>query len=157
MRRWGISILVAFALSAGTACTVYPYREARVFADATGGEGAERAFWLAVQQKHWNAINTCLAPNFVFVTPTGRTERAAALQGLEKLNLDEASMGDITTEMNGNTFVVIYTLNLRGTRDGQPLPAIPQRRVSVWQRQKNSWVLIAHTLLANGVAPTPSS
>lgn len=152
MRRWGISVLLAVALSGGTACTVYPYREARVFADATGGEGAERAFWLAIQQKHWNAIDTCMAPNFVFVTPEGRVDRTAALAGIEKLKLDEASMGDITTEMNGNTFVVIYTLTLRGTRDGQPLPTAAQRRVSVWQRQKNSWVLIAHTLLTPGVA-----
>ena len=157
MRRWGISVLVAIAMSASTACTVYPYREARVFADATGGEGAERAFWLAVQQKHWNAINTCMAPNFVFVTPTGRLDRSAALEGIEKLKLDEASMGDITTEMNGNTFVVIYTLTLRGTRDGQPLPTTPERRVSVWQRQKNSWVLIAHTLLSPGVVPNVPS
>lgn len=157
MRRWVAFVVLALVMSAGTACTVYPYREARVFADATGGESAERAFWQAVQQKHWNAINTCLAPNFVFVSPTGRLERAAAFAGMQKLNLDEASMGDITTEMNGNTFVVIYTLTLRGTRDGQPLPTAPERRVSVWQRQKNSWVLIAHTILTNGVVPNVPS
>jgi hypothetical protein len=58
-------------------------------------------------------------------------------------------MGDITTEMNGNTFVVIYNLTLRGTRNGHPLPATAQHRVSIWQRQKNTWVLIAHTVLAD--------
>jgi ketosteroid isomerase-like protein len=145
--------VIAAVLSAALGCTVYPYREARVFADATGGEGAERAFWQAVQQKHWNAINSCVAPNFVFVTPAGRLEREAAMAQLQKLQVDEASMGDVTTEMNGNTFVVIYNLTLRGTKDGQPLPSAPQHRVSVWQRQKNSWVLIAHTVLGDGGVP----
>jgi len=145
---------LALALSLNLACTVYPYREAKVFADATGGEDAERAFWRAVQQKQWNAINTCLAPNFVFATPSGRVERAQALENLRKLDVSEFSMGEVETEMNGNTFVVIYNLTLRGTRNGQPLPATAQHRLSVWQRQKNSWVLIAHTVLSDS---SPSS
>ena len=145
--RWVTAIWLAVLLSAATACTVYPYREAKVFADATGGEGAERAFWQAVQQKHWNAIDTCLAPNFVYVTSAGRRERADAFTELQKLQVTEASLGDLTTEMNGNTFVVLYTLTLRGTKDGQPLPSAPQHRMSVWQRQKNSWVLISHAVL----------
>ena len=139
------------------ACTVYPYREAKVFADATGGEDAERSFWRAVQQKQWNAINTCLAPNFVFATPNGRVERAQALENIRKLDVKQFSMGDLTTEMNGNTFVVIYNLVLEGTRDGRPLSGAPQHRVSIWQRQKNSWVLIAHTVLANEAVPNTGS
>lgn len=155
--RWVTAILLAWLLGATTACTVYPYREAKVFADATGGEDAERAFWRAVQQKQWNAVNTCLAPNFVFATPNGRVERAQALENIRKLDVKEFSMGDVTTEMNGNTFVVIYNLTLRGTRDGKPLPSVSQHRVSVWQRQKNSWVLIAHTVLAEVDIPTSTS
>ena len=85
--RWVTAIWLAVLLSAATACTVYPYREAKVFADATGGEGAERAFWQAVQQKHWNAIDTCLAPNFVYVTSAGRRERADAFTELQKLQI----------------------------------------------------------------------
>jgi hypothetical protein len=146
MRRLVAAILFA-GFSAITACTVYPYREARVFADATGGEGAERAFWQAVEQKHWKAINSCVAPNFVYATSAGRLDREAALTQIEKLQVDQASVGDVTTEMNGNTFVVSYTLTLHGTSDGQPLPASPQHRVSVWQKQKTTWVLISHSVL----------
>jgi ketosteroid isomerase-like protein len=147
MRRLITVGLLALALGAGSACTVYPYREAKVFTDATGGESAERAFWSAVEQKHWRAIDSCVAPNFVYVTPAGRLDRAAALAQIEKMQVEEASLGDVTTEMNGNTFVVSYTLTLHGTADGQPLPANPQHRVSVWQKQKTSWVLISHDVL----------
>jgi len=39
------------------------------------------------------------------------------------------------------------TVTLRGTADGQPLPDKPEHRVSVWQKQKTSWVLISHSVL----------
>ena len=147
MRHLLLAGLIATALSASPACSVNPYREARAFSDATGGESAERAFWNAVQQKHWKAINSCVALNFVYVTPTGRLDREAALAQIEKLQIQEASLGDLTTEMSGNTFVVSYTVVLRGSADGQALPAGPQHRVSVWQKQKTSWVLISQTVL----------
>jgi Domain of unknown function (DUF4440) len=147
MRRLLAAVLFAVSLCTSPACSVYPYREARVFSDATGGESAERAFWHAVEQKHWKAINSCVALNFVYVTPAGRLDRDAALAQIEKLQIQEASLGDVTTEMNGNTFVVSYTVVLRGSIDGQPLPAAPQHRVSVWQKEKTSWVLISHTVL----------
>jgi ketosteroid isomerase-like protein len=147
MRRWLTATLLAVTLGGTPACTVYPYREARVFADATGGESAERAFWHAVEQKHWKAINSCVAPNFVYVTPAGRLDREAALAEIEKLQVSEVSLGDVTTEANGNTFIVSYTITLRGTSDGQSLPANPQHRVSVWQKQKTSWVLISQSVV----------
>jgi hypothetical protein len=147
MRRLLAAVLFAVLLCASPACSVYPYREARAFSDATGGESAERAFWNAVQQKHWKAINSCVALNFVYVTPTGRLDREAALAQIQKLQIEEASLGDVTTEMSGNTFVVSYTVVLHGSVDGQPLPAGPQHRVSVWQKQKTSWVLISQTVL----------
>ena len=147
MRRLVVASLLAVVLSASPACTVYPYREAKAFTDATGGESAERAFWNAVEQKHWKAIDSHIAPNFVYVTPAGRMERAAALEQIQKMQIQEVSLGDFSTEMNGDTFVVTYTVTLRGTADGQPLPAQPQRRVSVWQKQKTAWVLISQSVL----------
>jgi hypothetical protein len=147
MRRLLAVSLFTIALGTSPACSVYPYREARAFSDATGGESAERAFWHAVEQKHWKAINSCVALNFVYVTPAGRMDRDAALAQIQKLQIQEASLGDVTTEENGSTFVVSYTVVLRGSLDGQPLPASPQHRVSVWQKQKTSWVLISQTVL----------
>jgi hypothetical protein len=128
-------------------CTLYPERQPKAFTDATGGEGVERSFWQAIEKKQWKAIDAHLAPNFVYVTPAGRVDRAAALSEIQQLRLDEYSLGDLTTEMNGQTFVVSYSVTLRGTAGGQPLPNKPQRRVSVWQKQKASWVLISHTVL----------
>lgn len=114
---------------------------------ATGGEGFERAFWTEVQKQDWKDLEAHLAPNFVYVTPAARADRAQALQEFQQLQIQEYSIGDLATEMNRDTFVVSYTIVLRGTANGQPLPAQPQRRMTVWQQEKRGWVAIAHSVL----------
>jgi hypothetical protein len=128
-------------------CTFYKERPAKAISDATGGEGLERIFWQDVQKQNWTDLNSHIASNFVFVTPTGRYERADALQRLEQLQLQEFSIGDLTTEMNRDTFVVTYTITLRGTAQGQTLNSQPEQRMTVWQEQKRGWVVIAHSVL----------
>lgn len=49
-------------------------------------------------------------------------------------------------ELNAHALVVTYTINLRGTMAGQPLPTNPLRLMSVWQQQKSGWVVIAHSV-----------
>jgi ketosteroid isomerase-like protein len=126
-------------------CTVYGEHPVKSFNEATGGEGLERSFWRDLQKQDWKDLEQHLASNFVYVTPGGRWERAAALEQFRQLQLQEYSLGDMTTEMNGDTFVVTYTITLRGTFKGQALPTQPQRCMTVWQQQKRNWVVIAQS------------
>lgn len=130
-------------------CTVYKERPAKAIGEATGGEGFERGFWQDIQKQNWKDLNSHIASNFVYVTTTGRYERSAALQRLQQLQLQEFSIGDLTTEMNRDTFVVTYTIVLRGTEQGHALNGEPERRMTVWQEQKRGWVVIAHSVLGN--------
>lgn len=126
------------------ACTVYGEHPVLTIADATGGAGFEQGFWREIQAQNWKVMEQHIAGNFVYVTPTGRLERAAAIEEIEKMRVSDYSIGDITTEMNGDTFVVTYTIALHGSSG---FPSQPQRRMSVWQKQKAGWVLIAHSVL----------
>jgi hypothetical protein len=63
------------------------------------------------------------------------------------MQIQEYSIGELSTEMNRDAFVVTYAVTLRGTRHGQAFPDQPQRSMSVWQQQKGGWVMIAHTVL----------
>lgn len=119
----------------------------KTFSEATGGEGFERALWKEIQQQDWKDVRGHIAANFVYVTPAGRWERAAALEEIEKLRIQDYSIADLTTEMNGDAFVVTYTVQLHGTSQGAALPETPERRVTVWQRQKAGWMVIAHSVL----------
>ena len=145
-----VVLCAVFALSASLlGCTVYAEHPAKAFSEATGGESLERAFWQDVQNKNWKDLDSHIASNFVYVTPNGRYERADALQHLGQFQLQEFSIGDLVTEMNRDTFVVTYTIVLRGTAAGHALSGQPQRRMTVWQQEKRGWVAIAHSIVGN--------
>src|SRR5579864_431910 len=109
MFRAGTSIFVTWMLLILSACTVYREQSVKTIADATGGAGFEQGWWSDIQQQNWKDVEQHVAGNFVYVTPAGRLERAAALAEIEKMRVTDFSIGDLTTEMNGDAFVVTYT------------------------------------------------
>jgi hypothetical protein len=145
--------LAIFGLVAATmllqACTVWrEHPGSSQWADATGGEGLERSFWKEVKAKHWSELEHHLASNYVAISPEGgRLDKAAAMAQIQRLQLDDYSLGDVQGEMNTDTFVVTYTVAMRGTFGGQPLPTEPLRMMTVWQKQSAGWMAIAHSVL----------
>jgi Domain of unknown function (DUF4440) len=129
------------------ACTMYGAHPVQTFSDATGGEGLEKAFWRDLKQRDWKDLDRHIASNFIFVTGTERLERGAAFDRLQHMQILEYSIGDLTTEMSGDTFVVSYTITLDGSVQGQGFPDQPQRCMTVWHREKSGWLAIAHTEL----------
>jgi hypothetical protein len=147
MFRAGAVIFVMLMLVMLNACTVYREHPVQIIDDATGGTGFEQGLWRDIQQQNWKDLERHIAANFVYVTPTGRLERAAALAEIEKMRVTDYSMGDITSEMNGDAFVVAYTITLRGSDGNNAFPNQAQRRVTVWQKQKAAWVVISHSVI----------
>jgi len=116
--------------------------------DATGGEGLERSFWKEIKAKRWSEVEHRISSNFVGVSAGGgRVDKAGALAHLQQLQLDDYALGDVQSEMNSDTFVVTYTVAMRGTSGGQPLPSEPVRMMTVWQNQKAGWMKIAQSVL----------
>src|ERR1700745_3854179 len=142
MLRAGAGIFVMSMAVMLSACTVYGEHPVMTIADATGGAGFEQGLWGDIQQQNWKELEQHIAGNFVYVTPAGRLERAEALVEIERMRVTDFSMGDVTTEMNGDAFVVAYTITLRGSDGSHSFPNQPQRRMTVWQKQKASWVAI---------------
>lgn len=131
-----------------TGCTMWrEHPGSSNWKDATGGEGLERSFWKEIKAKRWNQVEHRIASNFVGVSQEGsRLDKAAALSHLQQLQLDDYTLGDVQSEMNSDTFVVTYTVVLRGTSAGQPLPSGPIRMMTVWQKQNAGWMEIAHSV-----------
>jgi hypothetical protein len=147
MLRVGAVVSVLVMVSMLSACTVYGEHPVMTIADATGGAGFEQGLWRDIQQQNWKDLEQHIAGNFVYVTPAGRLEREAAVVEIEKMRVTDFSMGDVTTEMNNDAFVVTYTITLRGSDGSNAFPNQPQRRMTVWQKQKASWVAIAHSVI----------
>jgi hypothetical protein len=148
MRNGAIALALLASLLFLQGCTVWGEHPARHWVDATGGEGLERNFWKEVKAKNWNELERHLAGNYVSFTPEeGRMDRAATLAHLQQAQLDDFSLGNFESELNGQTLVVTYSITMRGTFAGQPLPAAPIRMMTVWQSQKAGWMAIAHTVI----------
>ena len=65
--------------------------------------------------------------------------------------MEDYTLGDLKTELNGATIVVTYIITLNGvasngTAGPKPLPSTPQHMMTVWQQQKTGWVAIAHSV-----------
>ena len=146
--RLAIFLLLAAILML-PACTVWrEHPGSSKWTDATGGEGLERSFWKEVKAKRWNELEHHIASNYMAISPQGgRLDKTAALAQIQQLQLDDYTLGDLQGEMNSDTFVVTYTVAMRGTLNGQPLPTEPLRMMTVWQREKAGWMAIAHSVL----------
>lgn len=129
------------------ACTVWGEHAVKNWTDVTGGESLERNFWREVKAKNWAELERHVAGNFVSASVEGTRDKSAALEHLKQLQVEDYSLGDFQVELNGQSLVVTYSLTLKGTSEGRPLPSGPRRMMSVWQQQKSGWVAIAHSTL----------
>ncbi len=143
---FALMFALIFILASQPACTFYSSRPPRTLFEATGGEGLEHVFWKNVQAANWTEVDRALASNYVGVTPSGTIDRSATLDQYRSWQLKDSAIGDLKTEMNGNTIVVTYTITLNGIAGSQPLPSAPQHMMTVWQQQKSGWIVIAHSV-----------
>lgn len=142
-----VTSALAFAILASLiGCTVWGEHKPTAWTDITGGESLEHVFWREMQAKHWTDLESHLAPNFVLTIPTGTFDRAAALEHFKALQVHDYSIGELQSQLNGNTYTVTYILNIRGEINGRSVPTAPLRAMSVWQRQvREQWVMLAHS------------
>jgi hypothetical protein len=148
--RFSIWTLIASVLFL-SACTMYPDHAASKLSDATGGEGLERIFWKNIQAANWLEVDRALASNYVGVMPAGPMDRDSTLEKYRSWHLKDFSIGDLKTEMNGDTIVVYYSITLNGVMSQasgatQSLPSTPLHMMTVWQQQKSGWIVIAHSM-----------
>jgi hypothetical protein len=149
-------LLLVIALTATiplTACTMWPERKPLAWTDVTGGESLERAFWHDLKAKNWKDLEPHLAATYVLVTPDGTFDRQAALERWKQLDVQEYSLGEFTVQLNGNAYVVSYTVNVKGTLANKPLPATPMRAMTVWQQYARDWLALAHSATPMGGTP----
>jgi len=148
-----LSLFAALALAS---CTMWKEKPVTAWSSATGAEQFERLLWKDVQAKNWNSVEQHLASTFVSVTASGTRDRAATLEHWKQLSLDEYAMGEVQVTPSGDIAIVTYTVTLKGSYAGQPLPPGPYRIMTIWQKQQKGWAATAHTATLQATAPTSS-
>lgn len=141
MRRSAIVLLLAVISSS---CTMWKEKQPKTWNSATGPEAFEQLLWQDIQAAKWADVERKLAPTFVTIGPQDRYDRAGAMEQLKKLQIADFAIGEVDVRPNGETAVITYVITLNGTISGEALRG-PMRRMSVWQKQGNEWLLIAST------------
>jgi hypothetical protein len=136
------AILLVLSLSS---CTMWSEKKHANWKSATSGENLANLFWSDVKNKQWQSLDGHVAPEFTGIIRTGITDHAQLMEHLRAMDLQEFQIGDLQTKLHGADMVVIYSVTLKGTVNGQPLPSDPIRILSVWQELKHGWVLVAQS------------
>lgn len=140
-----MGLMLSLIVTVLAGCTMWGEHKPRGWKDVTGGESLERVFWQELKAKNWPELESHLASTYVLVTSEGTLDRAAAIERWKQLEIQDYSLGDFRIELNGNTYVVSYTLTIRGKLAGDSLPATPIHAMTVWQQYARDWLAIAHS------------
>ena len=147
MRR--LAMVVAAALTGVLvlgACTLWKEPKVSTWKNTTSVEAMERLLWQEVAAQNWVEVEAHLAANFTMSTAGSVLDKPQAIARWRAMPKAEVALGEFAVTDHGATTVVTYTL---AVADG-PL----ERRVSVWQKQKEAWVMIAHAEgIGTGQAP----
>ncbi|MCU1286526.1 MAG: hypothetical protein JWO13_2876 [Acidobacteriales bacterium] len=139
-RRRICCALLSMSILFLSSCTLCSQAKTSSWKNATGAEQHERLLWDAVKSKDWLNVESHLASSFVFVDSAGARDKAQRVKDLREMQVSELSLGDVNVTANGTGAIVTYTLTLKGVKAGN---GTPSRVMSVWQQQKNGWVLVA--------------
>lgn len=105
----------------------------------------EREIWDAIKKKDSAAFAAMLADDFTYVTSDGVYDKAGTVAGVKQIDATEITFSDWKTVMlDKDATVVTYTVNMKGTSGGQPIPATPIRAGSVWVNRGGKWVGVFH-------------
>jgi len=141
-RRGALALLIVIA-TLSTGCTMWPEKKSPGWEQTTSIERMEQLYWDEIKAHNWKELEARTASNFTHTSPNGTFNKQTMIEQYKKTELAEFSLGDFEVVPHGETAVVSYTANYRGTFDGKTLGPVTSRRMDVWQQQKSGWVLIA--------------
>jgi hypothetical protein len=130
---------------ASSSCTMWSAKKHANWKSATSGQNLVNLFWGDVKTKDWQSLEGHVAPEFTGIIPPGVTDHAKLMEHLQAMDLQEFQIGDLQTKFSGGDLIVIYSITLKGTAQGKPLPSAPIRILSVWQELKHGWILVAQS------------
>lgn len=144
MRRSGnVVVIVALAVSL-SACTMWKEPKVSTWKNTTSVEAMERLLWQEIKAGNWVEVEAHLASNFTYATQTGVYDKAQTLERWRKTTYDY-SLGEFAVTDSGDSTVLTYrvVMTYTGASGGIAPKPLDHRRMAVWQKQKEGWVMIA--------------
>ncbi|HUQ50098.1 MAG TPA: DUF4440 domain-containing protein [Terriglobales bacterium] len=147
-----LSLLLMLLMVSG--CTIWKEPKVATWKNTTSLEAMERLMWQEVKAGNWLEVEGHLASNFKNTTPAGVLDKAQTLAEWKKQSGNDFSLGEFLVTDNGETAVVTYTASVSGAGAGAASGAasgsgmgkgMQFRVMSVWQKQKSGWLMIAQS------------
>ena len=121
-----------------------PKAEASPAADAAV-IAREKEIWETIRAKNPDGFAAMLADDFIYVTDDGVYDKAQTVDGIKGLSPTDISLGDWKSVMiDKDAAIVTYTVTMKGTSGGKPMPETPVRAGSLWAYRGGKWMGVYH-------------
>jgi hypothetical protein len=105
----------------------------------------EKEIWETIKRKDSNGFAAMLADDFVYVSSDGIYDKAGTVEGVKELDITDLSLSDWkVVMMDKDAALVTYTVNMKGSSGGEPIPATLVRASSAWVNRNGQWVGVYH-------------
>jgi hypothetical protein len=105
----------------------------------------EKNIWDNIKKKDPDAFAAMLAEDFTYVSNDGVYDKAGTVNGIKMLEPTDITLSDWKTVSVGeDAAVVTYTVEMKGTSGGKPIPPGLMRAGSVWVNRGGKWVGVFH-------------
>ena len=119
----------------------------------------EKATWDTIKKQDWTAFADNLASDYIEIGSSGVYDKNGILTFIKDLNVTDVEFSDWKSlPIDADATILTYTLNLKGTHKGQPMPAGPYHATAAWVNRGGKWVALYYqeTLAKAAAAPAPS-
>lgn len=105
----------------------------------------EKEIWDKIKTKNMDGFGAMLADDFIYISGDGVYDRAGTVNGIKQIEATDISFSDWKVVMlDKDAAVVTYTVNMKGTSGGQPIPPTPVRAASAWVNRDGKWLAVFH-------------
>lgn len=111
------------------------------------GEILLKEMWDAMKNGDMVLLDRKLAEGFQSVHMDGARDRAAELELLRGLDIENYTLSNIKATRQGDILIVTYSVSVEETISGQRTTNEPAPRLSVFFKQNNAWQWLAHANL----------
>lgn len=113
-------------------------------------EANEKLVWEALKTKNYDAFASYLASEAIEIEPTGVTDKAGSVKGVQGFDLSKAALSEFkTVKFDDDAALVTYVARFPGaTPEGE-------RHTTIWANRNGKWVAILHH--GTPITPPPAS
>ncbi len=105
----------------------------------------EKQIWDAIKKKDAAGFAAMLADDFIYISSDGVYDKAATVNGIKQMEVTDLTLSDWkTVTLDKDAAVVTYTVTMKGTSGGRPIPATPVLASSAWVNRGGKWVGVYH-------------